>query len=230
MRRGVKPWEGDNPALQVELYRREKKPTTAPTVAEIKGVRAAAKAWQTPMKRTNLVGILNMIAATGARPNEVLALRWEDIDFLASPVTVTITGTLVELKGKASEGGGIQRQANPKTEAGWRVLALPGWAVTELMEMRVMAINEKVFPNEDGGWLSERNIATRFRDARGETYKHITLYSYRRAVATLIERQLGVEQAAKQLGHESPAITARHYIEKAATAGDYTKVLDQLAP
>lgn len=64
----------------------------------------------------------------------------------------------------------------------------------------------------------------------GGTCKHISLYSYRRAVAPLIERQLGVEHATKQLGHESPAITARHYIEQAATEGDCTKVLDQLAP
>ena len=49
-------------------------------------------------------------------------------------------------------------------------------------------------------------------------------------MATLIERQLGVEHATKQLGHESPAITARHYIEQAAAEGDCTKVLDQLAP
>jgi integrase len=36
------------------------------------------------------------MAATGARPNEVLALRWSDVDLLADPPTVTITGTLID--------------------------------------------------------------------------------------------------------------------------------------
>ena len=34
--------------------------------------------------------------ATGARPGEVLAIRWEDVDLLADPPTVTITGTIID--------------------------------------------------------------------------------------------------------------------------------------
>ncbi|WP_179129656.1 hypothetical protein [Corynebacterium pacaense] len=47
-------------------------------------------------------------------------------------------------------------------------------------------------------------------------------------MATRLERAVGVKEAARQLGHESPAITGRHYIERASTAGDYTAVLDRL--
>lgn len=46
----------------------------------------------------------------------------------------------------------------------------------KLMEMRVMAINGKVFPNGDGGWLSGRNIATRFRNARGNLQAHLFIF------------------------------------------------------
>ena len=105
------------------------------------------------------------------------------------------------------------------------------WLTAILMEMRVMATNEKVFPNEKGSWLSYRNIASRFRDAvKGTPVSWMSPYSFRHGIATLLERTNGVDAAAKQLGHESPAITMRHYVERADDAGDFTKALDVLAP
>lgn len=229
-KKGVRPWGIVNPAKEAELRKPKKRTKTAPTADELAGLRDAVAKWQTPVKRTNLLGIVDMITATGARPNEVLALRWSDFDLAATPPTVTISGTLVELRGTREDGGGVVRQDFPKSDAGYRTLSLPSWAAAQAMEMRVLSVSDRVFPNEKGGWLSLRNIDARFRDARGEKFKDVTLYSYRRSVATLIDAALGMEKAAKQLGHESPAITGRHYVKRAAAAGDYTAVLEMLAP
>lgn len=43
-----------------------------------------------------LPAFVELLVATGCRPNEVLALRWADIDILGDPPTVKITGTLID--------------------------------------------------------------------------------------------------------------------------------------
>lgn len=170
--------------------------------------------------------------ATGARPNEVLALRWDaDVDLSGAKAKITFAGTLVERWNKSAGGYQIERQDVTKTDKGFRTVTVSEWLTAILMEMRVMATNEKVFPNEKGSWLSYRNIASRFRDAvKGTPVSWMSPYSFRHGIATLLERTNGVDAAAKQLGHESPAITMRHYVEPADDAGDFTKALDVLAP
>lgn len=118
-------WRGVNPATDARLRKAKRHQANALTPAEIEAVRAAVRAWQTPRKRTDLVGIVDMLIATGMRPNEVLALRWEDVDLLSTPATVTVSGTVVELAGKSANGGGLRRQDAPKTEAGYRTLVIP---------------------------------------------------------------------------------------------------------
>ncbi len=85
-----------------------------------------------------------------------------------------------------------------------------------------------VFPNDAGGVLSLRNIGTRWRKARGAEFDGVTLYDMRRTVATEIDRKYGPAAAAAQLGHTSPAITGRHYIERATVVGDFTDALGTL--
>lgn len=229
---GLEPdeWKGGNPASGARLRRAKRHHAVALTPAELKAVRTAVREWQTPRKRTDLVGIVDMLIATGMRPNEVLALRWEDVDLLSTPATVSITGTVVELAGTTENGGGLHRQEEAKTEAGYRSLVIPQWCANMLTERMVSADNPLVFPNEDGGLLSLRNIGSRWRDARGEALKHVSLYDIRRTVATMLARAVGDYAAAAQLGHESPAVTNRHYIERLNAAGDYTAVLESLAP
>jgi integrase len=43
-----------------------------------------------------LPAYVELLAATGARAAEVLAVRWEDVDLLGNPASVTITGTLID--------------------------------------------------------------------------------------------------------------------------------------
>lgn len=226
---GVDPWNG-NPAKGAPLKRPERHVARALTPADVSVLRRNVAAWQTPRKRTDLLSIVNMLAATGMRPGELLALRWGDVDLVASPATVTVAGTVIELKGKQADGKGVRRQPFGKSHKAYRTLSLPKWAATLLTERMVGATSDLVFPNEDGGLLSLRNVGTRWRAARGAEYEGVTLYDFRRTVATMLDRGEGVAAAAAQLGHTSPAITHRHYVERATAAGDHTRVLDLLAP
>lgn len=54
--------------------------------------------------------------------------------------------------------------------------------------------------------------------------------SFRKAVATLLDRELGSLTASRQLGHSSDVITRRYYIERNQLAPDSTHILDQFAP
>lgn len=214
-----------NPAKDAQLSAGADAEPKALTDLELHRVRKLVKAWQTPRKRTDLANYVELLIATGMRPSEALALRWQDLRLDGTPATLEVNGTIVEHKGI-----GLVRQDNPKTKAGWRVLALPGWAVAMLMDLRINATSEYVFPNERGGIMSLRNLRTKFREAIGGEVDGATLRSFRPTVATRLERAVGVKEAARQLGHESPAITGRHYIERAAEAGDYSAILDHYAP
>jgi integrase len=55
-----------------------------------------------------------LLSATGMRVGEVLAIKWEDIDFSSTPSSVAVKCTLVEEKF-------LYRQDVPKTEGNDRV-------------------------------------------------------------------------------------------------------------
>lgn len=223
---GVDLWTG-NPTLGVPLRNVAPTPPRELTARDLEVLRGRVEAWQTPRKRTDLLGIVDMLMGTGMRVGEVLALRWQDVDLGATPVRVTVTGTVVEPKGK-----GVVRQPFGKTPHAFRTFALPEWTERRLslMDRRVQSTSGLVFPGDSGGLMSRRNVATRWRQARGEDYEWVTFRYFRKTVATRIERAEGPVAAAAQLGHSSPAVTMQHYVERATDAGDHTAALDGLAP
>lgn len=87
-----------------------------------------------------------------------------------------------------------------------------------------------MFPNARGGILAPHNVGTRFWDARGSEFAHVKLKTFRSTAGTMVARAAGPEAAALQLEHVSPAITARHYIQRAHYAGDHALLLDQMGP
>lgn len=178
-----------------------------------------------------LLDLVDVLLGTGARIGEILAVRWSDVDLAVTPATVTISGTVVRLPGKVSDGGGLVRQSRPKTDAGYRIVKLPSFARDTLMRMSVNAVptpDDLVFPSASGTLRDPHNVRRQWRDARGEQFAWVTPHSFRRTVATLIDRETTTEDAASQLGHSGTAVTRKHYIEKAAAAPDLTAVLDQL--
>jgi integrase len=105
--------------------------------------------------------------ATGARIGEILALRWEDLDLAAERPTLTICGTLVYVKGKD-----FFRQEWTKSDAGYRMIVLPRFAVGMLLARKLVASdnpNDAIFASRHDTWLSPNNVRRQWRQARAET-------------------------------------------------------------
>lgn len=173
--------------------------------------------------------IVDLLLATGARIGEILALRWEDVDLAATQPTVTICGTIVYVKGK-----GFFRQEWTKTDAGYRTVILPRFAVGMLMARQLDAVEisyDAIFVSRRGTWLSPQNVRRQWRQARADTgLEWVTPHSFRKTVASLIDKEASAKDAAAQLGHESEEITKKHYIVKPAVAPDSSYILEKLGP
>ncbi len=223
---GIGVWD-TNPTYGVRIVGNDTSDTepVALTLTEIQAIWANVQAWQTPNKRTDLLGIVAGCMATGFRPTEVLGLQWSDLNLSARPkATATLTGAIVR------QDGHLVRQGYTKTKNGYRVVYLPDWFRDMLIQRAAMSESLLVFPNDKGGFLDVVNIRTRFREARGPAFEHVKLKSFRSSVATAIANASSIEEAARQLGHSSPAITAQYYRKRAADAGDHTAILELFAP
>jgi integrase len=67
------------------------------------------------------------------------------------------------------------------------------------------------------------------RQARADTgLEWVTPHTFRKTVATLIDKEADTDHAAAQLGHGSKEITKKHYIVKPALAPDSSHILEQL--
>lgn len=178
-----------------------------------------------PQRGVDMTTIVALLLATGERTGEVLALRWCDIEYLhdlSRPVEVTICGTVT----KAGK-----RKPLPKTNNGYRRLKLPEYARVELLSQRERGLPfELVFPTRNGTPRYVNNTNRSWREIRGKDYEWVTPRTFRKTASTAIEREHGAEAAAKQLGHSSPDVTRKHYINRAVDAGDYTETLERLNP
>lgn len=202
------------------------------TVDEFGRLRKNILAWQEsgamgPRKSKDLVDKVDLFVATGLRPGELLGLLWEDVDLTSNPPSVAVTGTI-----KRTRDQGLHRQAHPKTEHGERVLGLPAFAVKVLARRKLAEEPGSnplglIFPSQVGTVLDPGNFRRQWREARGEEFEWVKPSSFRKAVATLIEREVGSVVASKQLGHSSDAVTRRHYIERDRATPNTTLILEQ---
>jgi integrase len=167
------------------------------------------------------------VGVAGARIGEILALRWEDLDLAAEHPTLTISGTIIYLQGK-----GYFRQEWTRSEAGYRTVILPSFAVGMLMAHDIVATdnpNDAIFASRRGTWLSPQNVRRQRRQARADTgLEWVTPHTFRKTVATLIDNEADADSAAAQLGHKNREITKKHYIVKPALAPDSSHILEQL--
>lgn len=224
-----------NPVREARSLKGTGKPARALTVDELRALREGVRTWQTttgtkgPKRAGDLLDVVDVLLGTGARIGEVLAIRWADVDLAAERPTVTISGTVVQVKGE-----GLRRQGHPKTAAGWRTIVLPRFAADTLLRLQVAAhgnVHDVVFPSSTGTLRSPHNFRRQWRDARAAAgFTWVTPHTYRKTVATLLDRERDVKTAAGQLGHSGTAVTERHYVAKAAQAVDSSDVLQALAP
>ncbi|KRD04960.1 integrase [Mycobacterium sp. Root265] len=197
-------------------------------------VRAAARAYAErsgpgPQPGRLLPAFVDLLIATGGRPNEILALRWSDCDLGADPPTITIRGTLID-HGRIA-GRPLHRQDKRKGDAPEHTVLLPRVGVEALEALKNHAVGDgPVFSNRDGGWMSLANMRRSLRAALPEDLRAaITPHTFRRAVATVVRNKMGAEMAQQQLSHAKLATTEKHYLQRHTHGPDVRHVLDEYA-
>jgi integrase len=168
-----------------------------------------------------------LLATTGVRIGEALALRWTDLDL--DRRLLRVTGTVRVVGGKAL-------RTAPKTQRGRRTLplteetasVLSSWKARQSAE-RLRAgtswasTQEWVFTAETGQLLDQRNAVRAYQRAlrrakvQGVPARfHIIRHSV--ASAMLAEGKVSVRTASQILGHASTSITADTYAHVAQDA------------
>lgn len=224
-----------SPIRETKLAKAAKKPARGLTAMEFEQVRQAVKSWcerkgPGPRRGVMLPAYVELLAATGVRSGEVLAIRWEEVDLLGDPATVTVNGTLIDhgvIPGKP-----LHRQDARKGDAPPHTVTLPAFGVQVLTELyAITGPDGPVLTNRDGGWISASNIASSLREALAphEHLKWVTPHSFRRSVATVVRDGLGVEAAQRQLSHAQLATTEGHYLQRVTAGPDTRAVLDKWA-
>ncbi|MGN9811485.1 tyrosine-type recombinase/integrase [Micromonospora sp. BQ11] len=223
-----------NPVRDTGRLRKPRRTVVALTDEHLHAVRTAIREWQEPVpgkpgpRHTgDLADVVDLMLATGARIGEILALRWEDLDLAAERPTLTICGTLVFVKGQ-----GIFRQPWTKSDAGYRMVVLPRFAVGMLLARKLGAAenpHDAIFASRRGTWLSPNNVRRQWRQARADAdLDWVTPHTFRKTVATLIKEETDTKSAAAQLGHSSEEITETYYIAKPVQAPDVSGILERL--
>lgn len=222
-----------NPIREARTAGIKRKPTRAATREEFEQVRTAVRAFterQGPGPRPGrlLPAFVDLLAATGARPNEVLALRWSDIDLLGDPPTLSITGTLID-HGRIA-GKPLHRQETRKGDAPTHAVLLPRFGVDSLSTLvGECGMEGPVFVSRDGGWMSLANMRRALRSALPDELAWVTPHSFRRTVATVVRDAYGPAMAQQQLSHAKLATTETHYLQRQTQGPDVRAALEQFA-
>jgi len=167
--------------------------------------------------------------ATGMRRNEMLGLRWRDVDLEAGRATV-------EQSLEQTSAHGIRTKA-PKTEAGLRTISLPAHICEELRAHRVTQAKQRlalgigkapddstVLADLEGKPLSPNAVTKMWKRA----LTGVTLHSLRHTHASmLIAAGVDILTVSRRLGHASPSITLDVYGHLVHGADDRAaKVMD----
>lgn len=224
-----------NPIREVKISKPDPTEARALTAFEFEEVRQAVRAFcdrkgPGPRRAPMLPAYIELLAASGARPGEVLALRWQDVDLLADPPTITLAGTVVD-HGKVA-GQALHRQNERKLNAPAHRVTLPAFGVRVLTDLYAVTGPEgPVLTNRDGGLLSLSNIRSSLREALAD-HAHlqwVTPKSFRKTTATVVRDELGVEAAQRQLSHKQLSTTEAHYLQRVTSGPDTRAVLDKWA-
>ena len=166
----------------------------------------------------DLVDLVEFLSATGVRLGEAQALRLSHLDLKAGVVEIAAT----------AGDHGIQEWT--KTEAGWRVLALPPHVVKTLKRrIRDETIRTDVVlvPSPLGKVRNRSNTTADLRrlfDRVG--FDWVTSHTFRKTVATrLDEAGISARQVADQLGHRNPSMTTDVYMGRKTTVAAAATVL-----
>ncbi len=215
-----------NPVRDVESIRSKGQPRGAVAVSgeELRQLVAKLRTSEGCVKR-DLVDPVTLLIATGLRRSELLALRWVDFDAVAG--TVAVTGKVVRKR-----GGGLLRVDETKTAAGRRVVALPSFAITALIERRkkpYLGEQSVIFPSTAGTLRDPDNFNSQWRKVRAELgVPDLTSHSFRKTLATLVDDEgLSARIAADHLGHSRVSMTQDQYMSRGQVHTEVAHLLER---
>ena len=217
--------------VRISRPRREIEYLDMDQIQEVRSLVATATLSKRPGPRptTDLMDAVDLILGTGCRIGEIGALIYAEIDLAATHPTLTVSGTII-----TETGAGTFRQPWTKSSAGYRTLFLPPFAVGILLRRQVenhANPHGAVFPTRRGTWRQISNWERMWNQVVDDTaYDWVTFHTFRRSVATLIDREVGIDAAQAQLGHEDSDITRDFYVHKATVAPDLTVHLEKFRP
>lgn len=161
--------------------------------------------------------LVHLMAYTGLRQGEALALKWSDVDFENKKITVNKTA--VWIKGK-------QTLQTPKTKNSKRVISIDPTTLSILKswkkdQIKIYFKNGKhfegdenfIFTNQQGDWVQTHNFIPYFkRFVTSHALKPITPHGLRHTHASLLF-SAGVEpkNISDRLGHSTVQITLDLY-------------------
>ncbi|MBU3751427.1 MAG: site-specific integrase [Mycobacterium sp.] len=199
----------DNPATKVprpRIARQEARHLTAPEVAAVLGAADGLR----------YAAVLILIASTGLRRGEALALRWDAVDLEAG--TAKIAATLGRV-------GGELTITEPKTTRSRRTVPLSPAVVKVLKAQRAGQAAEQlkagdqwqnsglVFTNEFGGPVDPRNLLRTIEiAAKKAEIENVGVHTLRHSAAVAwLEAGVHIKAVADLLGHSSIAVTGDIY-------------------
>lgn len=178
-----------------------------------------------PERQHDLVDLVDLLAATGCRIGELLALDWSRVDLDAG--TIRIEGTVIRVP-----GSGLIVQPHTKSTAGMRTLKLPAWAGEVLRRRAAAGTSSWVFPSTTGTLRDPDNTRKQLRMAvKGTPWEGLHPHAFRHLVAThLDEAGLTARQIADYLGHAQVSMTQDVYMNRGVVGGAAAAALDVIAP
>ncbi|WP_208268252.1 site-specific integrase [Actinomadura nitritigenes] len=199
-------------------------------------------------RELDAIDLVEFLDGTGMRIGEALGVRAEVIDLEAG--VLEVNATVARLKGL-----GTLLQLRPKSEAGWRVIALPGhvvelcrrrmamsWAHPDRLVKVITADGETsdrpagdvalLFPGLFGGVRNpsnaNRDIKEVLAQVDADRFGWVTSHTFRRTVATrLDDAGLSARAIADHLGHAKPSMTQDVYMGRNVASAQAAKILDK---
>lgn len=231
-----------NPVRDTHTIAKIRKTPDSLTADEIRTIRDAVHTWAHPTTGDSRLGprspivsdVLEVLLGTGARIGEVLALRWENVHL--NPTDGNPPWVMIEETLSTVDASGAQKVV-PTKGGDQRMIAIPDF-VAEILRTRRISDGGSalVFTSRTGTHMPPNNVrrairrALQYAGVDEDLCRRATPHAMRRTVATMVQREIGMAEASKQLGHSDERITKEHYVTPTREFINYTSVLNRLGP